>query len=233
MGGIDDCAVETVSVYQGVPSDPVSQYFAMRPVISFPYGWASAGFNYAGCFDIDSTDPNVSAIFVDSTGGISGYRFEQPGGYKIVNLYWPFTDLVNHNGSPDSVSQDTLLLSVLRWFGVTGVEEDHQTEVLAQNLGFRLWQNSPNPAVGRTTISFNIPSNAHVELGIFDMSGRLTATLLSGRMPAGSHSVQWNGRREVGTAAPSGIYFCRLEVCSEGNAPAGGFSATRKLILIR
>jgi hypothetical protein len=42
---------------------------------------------------------------------------------------------------------------------------------------------------------------------------------------AGSYSAVWDGRNNLGTAAASGIYFCKME--------AEGWSATRKVVMLR
>ncbi|MFZ1976736.1 MAG: T9SS type A sorting domain-containing protein [Bacteroidota bacterium] len=85
---------------------------------------------------------------------------------------------------------------------------------------FSLSQNYPNPFNPSTTISFNIPSKSYVSLKIFDMLGREVATIVSGEMPAGSYTSQWNAAK-----MSSGIYFYRLE--------AGTFIQTKKLILLK
>ncbi len=56
---------------------------------------------------------------------------------------------------------------------------------------------------------------APVDLRIFDLSGRLVRTLLSGSQPAGTHRVLWDGRDGDGRDAPSGVYLYRL-VTEEG-----------------
>jgi flagellar hook assembly protein FlgD len=60
---------------------------------------------------------------------------------------------------------------------------------------------------------------------VYDVQGRLIATLAQRFQPAGSHAVGWNGQQENGTPAPAGIYFIRLET-NQG-------IQTRKAILMR
>lgn len=43
-------------------------------------------------------------------------------------------------------------------------------------------------------------------LAIFDVTGRLVATLLQDRLESGSHFVLWDGRTNDGGAAATGIY---------------------------
>lgn len=84
---------------------------------------------------------------------------------------------------------------------------------------------APNPFTESTTLTLSLPSAAAVAVRIYDVSGRLVTTLVSGTMPAGVHEVAWDGRDERGSDAPSGIYFCRAEV--------GDWSDSRKVILLR
>lgn len=87
-------------------------------------------------------------------------------------------------------------------------------------LQFDLSQNYPNPFNPTTTISFSLPRSGDATLEVFNMLGEKVATLISGSHEMGIHTVVW----EV-TAQPSGVYFYRLQ--------AGGFTETRKLVLLR
>jgi hypothetical protein len=91
--------------------------------------------------------------------------------------------------------------------------------------GYILNQAVPNPFTGMTNIAFTLPQDASMNLKVFDASGRVIRTLASSVMPAGSHTVTWDGRDESGVQAPAGIYFYRMQ--------AGQFDAIRKLILVR
>lgn len=64
---------------------------------------------------------------------------------------------------------------------------------------------TPNPFNPVTTIGFYLAEAGHVEVAIFDVSGRLVARLVDGIRAAGEQSVTWN----AGDLA-SGVYFCRL-----------------------
>jgi hypothetical protein len=86
---------------------------------------------------------------------------------------------------------------------------------------FSLSQNYPNPFNPTTTINFNLPKASNVTLKIFNILGEEVATLVSKRLPAGSHSYQWS--RTGGIA--SGIYLYRLR--------AGNFVETKKMVLLR
>jgi flagellar hook assembly protein FlgD len=75
----------------------------------------------------------------------------------------------------------------------------------------QLKRNYPNPFNNQTKISYSIKTADFVRLKVYDMQGRLMATLVQQRQPAGSYSVVWNAQLAEGLPAPSGIYLIRLE----------------------
>jgi hypothetical protein len=88
-----------------------------------------------------------------------------------------------------------------------------------------LGQNYPNPFNPSTSIPFSLDSAGWASLRIFDVSGRLVATLVDENRDAGEHVAHWNGRTATGDPAPTGVYFARL-VSNKG-------TETRKRILIK
>jgi hypothetical protein len=83
-----------------------------------------------------------------------------------------------------------------------------------------LYPNYPNPFNARTTIAFDLPAAGTVTLKVYDLSGRLLATLVDQSLPAGSHKVRFN----AGELA-SGIYFYAIRT--------GTYSETRKMVLLK
>jgi hypothetical protein len=72
-------------------------------------------------------------------------------------------------------------------------------------------QNSPNPFVDMTTISFALTSGSLVNIAVYDISGRLVTTLADGvSLPEGNHEVTWNGSDMNGNSVSAGVYFCRI-----------------------
>jgi hypothetical protein len=91
---------------------------------------------------------------------------------------------------------------------------------------FALRQNYPNPFNPSTNIDFSTPGPGRVTLVVYDVLGQQVQTLMSGIVPAGNHTVQWDGRDSRGTAVGSGVYFYRLT--------AGyGQASTKKMIVMR
>ena len=67
----------------------------------------------------------------------------------------------------------------------------------------------PNPFNGGVNVEFELARDADVSLDVFDVLGRRVETLVSGRMDAGSHVLQWQGGERA-----AGVYLFRLNTGS-------------------
>lgn len=86
---------------------------------------------------------------------------------------------------------------------------------------FSLSQNYPNPFNPITKINFELPVNTNVRLAVFDVTGRMIAELVSGKLyTAGYHSIEFNASN-----LSSGVYFYKLTT-NEDNS-------IRKMVLVK
>ena len=90
---------------------------------------------------------------------------------------------------------------------------------------FKLYRNYPNPFNPTTTISYQLPEDSEVELKIYNIKGQKIKNLVNELLPAGAHSIIWNGRDSNGNRVGSGIYFYKLKV--------GDFQKVRKMMLVK
>ena len=74
----------------------------------------------------------------------------------------------------------------------------------------RLLPNYPNPFNPSTTIVVELAEESDLNVGVYDMLGRLVKTLASGTQPAGGHVFEWDGMDSNGSPAEAGIYFARM-----------------------
>ena len=89
--------------------------------------------------------------------------------------------------------------------------------------GSPLSANRPEPFTTRTQFTVTLARDANVEIGVFDITGRLVTSLQSGTLAAGAHEFTWRGMSSDGAKASAGVYFVR--------AASGGAVATRKVVL--
>jgi hypothetical protein len=94
-----------------------------------------------------------------------------------------------------------------------------------------LCQNQPNPFRGTTVIEYALPRAGDIRLTVFDVSGRAIRTLADGAVPAGRHSMLWDGRDGTRARVAAGVYICRLEVKEDGDRAARSYD--RKMIVLR
>jgi len=92
-------------------------------------------------------------------------------------------------------------------------------------LTFRLVGNTPNPFNPTTKIAYNVPRESEVTIRVYDVTGRVVATLVDGVCEPGRHQVVWNGKNDAGESVGSGIYFCSME--------APDFHESRKMTLLK
>jgi hypothetical protein len=85
---------------------------------------------------------------------------------------------------------------------------------------FRLGAPYPNPAREAATVSYALPEAERVAIAVYDLLGRRVATAADARKEAGRHEV----RLRTG-AFSSGVYVVRMK--------AGGFTASKKLVVVR
>jgi len=98
-----------------------------------------------------------------------------------------------------------------------GVDEEVGSEVPE---AFVLHQNYPNPFNPTTTIAFSVPEAGRVKIDVFDLTGRLVATVVDGVYLPGSHTVTFDARN-----LSSGVYLYRLQ--------SGTQVITQKMTLVK
>ena len=83
----------------------------------------------------------------------------------------------------------------------------------------------PNPFNPSTTIEFTLPESGFATITIYSTTGQKIRELTADYMPAGTHTLLWDGKDTNGNAVSSGIYITRLQ--------AGKHTATGRMVLVR
>ena len=93
-------------------------------------------------------------------------------------------------------------------------------QTASRPYSLRLNNPAPNPVTVSASIGYGMPVSGHVEMTVFDVTGRKVQTLISGQMEAGNHTYNWTP-----SDITSGVYFIRL------TTPEG--TLTRQAMVIR
>ena len=83
----------------------------------------------------------------------------------------------------------------------------------------------PNPFNPRTTISYDLPSDADVSIIIYDAIGQEIRRLVSQHYTAGRYSIQWDAKDFMGRSVGSGVYIAKIK--------AGPNTAIQKMLLLK
>ena len=110
-------------------------------------------------------------------------------------------------------------LRVEDW-NITGWDEPAAKSSVNTPISASILSVSPNPFNPTAEIAFNLDLAAEIELSVYDVNGRLVATLMNGYTDAGSQRVTWNAG-----SLPSGVYFFHLNT--------GSSAVTTKALLLK
>jgi hypothetical protein len=102
---------------------------------------------------------------------------------------------------------------------VLGIDAEPIPEVYA------LRQNYPNPFNPTTTLRYDLPEDALVNITIYDMMGRVVRTMVNTQQNAGFKSIQWNAINDAGSPVSAGLYLYMIQ--------AGDFRQTKKMVLLK
>ena len=119
----------------------------------------------------------------------------------------------------EPVAEQLFTFKTLRYYPFASEQQEETPRVT------RLKGGVPNPFNPSTMIRFELASNEHVRLEIYDVAGRLVRRLLDERRAPGYHEVPWDGRDNNGAAVGSGVYFVRMR--------GDSYTGVAKLVMLK
>ena len=90
---------------------------------------------------------------------------------------------------------------------------------------FNVYNNYPNPFNPVTTLRYDLPEDALVNITIYDIMGRIVRTLINSQQNAGFKSIQWNAKNDAGSPLSAGLYLYKIQ--------ADYLVQTRKMVLLK
>ena len=92
-------------------------------------------------------------------------------------------------------------------------------------ITYNLHNAYPNPFNPVTTLHYDLPQDAMVNITIYDMMGRQVKALMSDSQTAGYKTIQWNATNDKNEPVSAGIYLYEIN--------AGSFRKVRKMVLLK
>ncbi len=200
---------ETINLaQQSLPSDLENAFTVPLVITSTP--------DVSGSFSIDiESQENIPeeweiTIYNEETG--ESYNLKNESGEIEINadpnarlLEW------NHVAVDSYVRADESSHHIDNSWTLTIDPSQATTSKPLANLPQKLTlnQNYPNPFNPVTTVSYELPEDARVELAVYDLMGRRVTTLVDEQQSAGVHEAGWDA-----SGVASGTYMYRLTVDS-------------------
>ena len=171
----------------------------------------------------------------DATGRIAGYSVTDadgnyminglsPGGYTVTGDRIGFDEPSSSTVNPTYDASGAPIPGTAS-FTMVGTTTGVETGTTAVPSEYSLSQNYPNPFNPTTQIAFTIPQQQQVTLKVYNLLGQEIATLVDRVLSAGTFTVTWNGRSQIGTPVTSGVYFYQMK--------AGNFADVKRMILLK
>ena len=113
------------------------------------------------------------------------------------------------------------------YVGYQDTSNCEQLSIIAEILPitYNLYNAYPNPFNPVTTLRYDLPEDARVNITIYDMMGRIVKTLVNGTQTAGYKSIQWNATNSFGKPVSAGVYLYQIR--------AGEFIQTKKMVVLK
>jgi len=199
----------------GAPPGPVSAVtgFVSGRIPVLVYGQEAAPFSlYGDCQDSMFTQ-TPSLFMTDLKNAVQSSG--EPLGYFVA----PIQDIgvLTNNFTTSAATLARAYLAVPGHSAVSVAESP------PHDYGLRA--SFPNPSAAKATIAYSLAREQEVELGVYDLSGRLVRQLVSGKRPEGDHTATWDGADRSGRPVPAGLYLYRLRT--------PGYTKSRPLVITR
>jgi len=180
-------------------------------------------------FNALSEKNNVSLYWKTETEiNNSGFELQR----KSEAGSWEKIAFINGNGSVSTTTEynylDKKLMPGKYYYRLKQIDYSGSFEyfdltlpvLISKPKDFALGQSYPNPSNPKCNIDFQLPEKMKVNIGVYDLLGRLVTTLADGEREAGIYTVEFNG-----SGLASGTYIYRFT--------AGSYTEVKKLILVK
>jgi len=156
---------------------------------------------FPGDDEADSTDTECDGCNADSCQAVA------------IRVCFPTQALISFFGDaslPDSLASATVQLTlangsiVVGTFGDSHLAEHGHGEGEGREMDVRA---QPNPLNPSTKLTFTLSRAGRVQVGVYDLQGRLVSKVLDEVRSAGPQSLTWDGSNSRSGRVASGVYF--------------------------
>ena len=209
--------------------EDISNYFGTAPDMgAYEFYIAITGLQYT----IDNASVNLEW---DSIENFQYYKLERSTDSLFI------TDVETNYLQYNNYIDNDLEFNTEYFYRVSAYVNDFWTDysnvisVMLENVNiagandmptvYKVHQNHPNPFNPVTTLRYDLPQDAMVNIIIYDLMGKSIKSLVNSNQSAGYHSIQWNSINNEGQQVSAGLYLYTIQ--------AGEFRQTKKMVLLK
>ncbi len=147
---------------------------------------------------------------------------EQEAGFFMISI-----DDHCEIGHETFMVMNIMVMSDICWIDTISFSIGEQLNIDEERIPkeFSLYNSYPNPFNPITTIGYQLPKDAIVNLTIFDMMGRQVKNLVNEQQRAGIRTVKWDSTNDQGQSISAGVYLYSIGTEE--------FRQTKKMILLK
>jgi hypothetical protein len=90
-------------------------------------------------------------------------------------------------------------------------QKSNKKDTNANEVAYLETSGGDGPSGSGFVVQFALPATGHVNLGVYDIRGRLVRRVLNETRSAGPHSVSWDAKDNSGNRLAPGLYFLVLD----------------------
>ncbi len=168
---------------------------------------------------------NVVILNWKTATEVNNYGFEIEASTSSVTGWKTIGFVAGHGNSNSPNSYNFTAIDDAKYYRLKQIDTDGRFEYssvveVEGKLSYKLLQNYPNPFNPTTVIRFSLPKASDVKLLVYNILGEKVATLVSSKMVAGNHSVNFNASNLA-----SGMYIYRIS--------SGSYVTVKKMMLLK
>lgn len=199
----------TFGAIDGIPPPPLNLSLENPVSQNIMLQWDQPNITDFDHFNIYwSTDGGATFPKLDSTEGVQYFLTIPSNGF--YKFYVTTVDQAGHESLPSNIVETIVSPGI--------------TEASLGN-GLTMIKMGPNPFTWQLNIDFKVLYETHLNIQIFDITGKLLRTLYDSKVGNGLHHIAWNGKDNAGNELQSGIYVVRFYTT---NGSPTSFKVVRK-----
>lgn len=212
--------ITTSGVFVNPPDAPLpvelSSFSACVDKNSVKLNWStSREINNAG-FEVQKSAVNNNNTKTDVQWNKAGYL--ESKGNSISGNHYTFVENKLASGKYNYRLKQIDINGNVTYFNLQG------DVIVGVPAKFELSQNYPNPFNPMTKIDYDLAKDSKVTISVYDISGRVVATLVNDKKPAGYYTLEFNASN-----LSSGVYFYQI-IADNGTDK---FVKNKKMMLIK